>query len=78
MRGEKIIILAGALEPRVWLQQRLRVTGLFGFLDRVAVRVRAGCGRRVSVCGERAPRDGINDGPREDVMVGGKGRKEEK
>lgn len=77
MRGEKIIILAGALEPRVWLQQRLRVTGSFGFLDRVAAQVRGGCGRGVSVCGERAPRDGINDGPREDVMVGREGRKEE-
>lgn len=30
----------------------------------------------VSMCGERGPRDGINDGPREDVMVGGEGRKE--
>lgn len=51
-----------------------RLIWIFG----LAVQVRAGCGRGVSVCGERAPRDGINDGPREDVMVGGEGRKEEK
>lgn len=52
------------------------MTGLFGFLDRVAVQVRAGCVRGVSVCGECVPRDGINDGPYEDVMVGGEGREE--